>query len=79
MRTTYESLILEYLQKHGSITSMEAIKLFGDTRLSATIYVLRHKRGYDILSKPEKVTTKHGRKTSVSRYILIDSGEDATE
>lgn len=72
MQTTYESLILDHLKKHGNITSMEAIHLFGATRLSAIIYILRHKRGYDIVSRKETVKTKHGRKTPIARYILRD-------
>ena len=79
MKATYESLILEYLEKHGSITSMEAIQLFGATRLSAIIYKLRRKYGCNIVSTLEKVNTRHGRKTVVSRYVLVKHGEDVTE
>lgn len=61
--------VLEYLKKHGSITSMQAIKKFGATRLSAIIYVLRG-RGYQITTEPFLVTTKYGRKTRPARYIL---------
>ena len=35
---TQKERILEYLQKNGSITTMQSIKKFGDTRLSDKIY-----------------------------------------
>lgn len=40
--------VLEHLQKHGSITSLEAIDLYGATRLSGIIYNLKKK---NILSR----------------------------
>ena len=39
--------ILKYLQKNGSITSMEAFEHFHATRLAAVIFQLR-KRGHNI-------------------------------
>ena len=41
MRTTHTDRIEQYFREHGSITSWEAIKEFGITRLSAVIYNLR--------------------------------------
>ena len=37
MGTNKTKEVLKYLQTHGSITSMEAINLFGTTRLSSII------------------------------------------
>lgn len=71
MLDTQENLVLQHLKEHGSITSMEAINLFGATRLSAIIYNLRHKNGCDILTNLETVTTRLGQKTSIARYILV--------
>lgn len=70
MPLTQEDLVMKHLQEHGSITSLDAIKLFGATRLSAIIYRLRHNRGLEITSEYEKVTTRYGFKTKVARYIL---------
>ena len=39
--------IKEHLRKNGSITSLQAINLFGCTRLSAKIFMLRE-RGWEI-------------------------------
>ena len=60
--------ILNHLQTHEGITSIEAIRLYGCTRLAARISDLRS-RGHDIRS--EKVVKKDGKKTvSYSRYWL---------
>ena len=70
MALSQEKMVLKHLQEHGSITSMEAIQLFGATRLSAIIYNLRHKEGYDIVSDFEIVKTRYGVKTQIVRYKL---------
>ena len=65
-----KEIILEHLQEHGSITSLEAIDKYKCTRLSHYIYLLR-KDGRTILS--EDVTFIHsitGRKGQYSRYRL---------
>ncbi len=71
MALTQEKMVLDHLQKHGSITSLEAIKLFGATRLSAIIYNLRHNEGYTIVSEIETVSTRHGTYSNVARYKLL--------
>ena len=70
MGLTQEKLVLRHLQEQGSITSIEAINLFGATRLSAIIYNLRHDKGYDISTNLEVVTTRYGTKTTIARYKL---------
>lgn len=65
-----KEIILEHLQEHGSITSLEAIELYRCTRLSHYIYLLR-KEGY--LIENESVPFIHsitGRKSSYDRYRL---------
>ena len=73
---TQKELILKHLQEHGSITSMEAFTLFGATRLSAIIYDLRRKDGYNITSELEKVKTRQGHITHIARYSLKQRGEN---
>ena len=63
--------ILAYLQKHGSITSWEAIQHFRCTRLSGRIYDLR-KRGYEITATTEESTNSDGEKVRYSRYRLVE-------
>ena len=62
--------ILWHLKTYGSITSYEAIKEYGATRLSAIIFNHR-KDGYDIESWPLKKKTRFGRTTTIAKYTYI--------
>lgn len=61
-----------HLIEKGNITSWEAIKEYGATRLSAIIYVLRHKRGMNIISETIEFTDRFGNKGHYAKYILED-------
>tara|TARA_R100001086_G_scaffold59314_1_gene27201 strand:- start:20039 stop:20365 length:327 start_codon:yes stop_codon:yes gene_type:complete len=60
--------VLWHLKTYGSITSYEAIKEYGATRLSAIIFNHR-KEGYNIDSKPLTKKTRFGRNTTIAKYI----------
>ena len=62
--------ILWHLKNYGSITSYEAIKEYGATRLSAIIFNHR-KEGYDIDSVPLTKKTRFGRNTTISKYTYV--------
>ena len=62
--------LLDYLKKFKSITSLDAIRDLGNTRLSATIYTLR-RDGYNIESEDIKVNNRWGGSTTVSKYTLV--------
>ena len=66
---THYTRLLEYLKEHKTITSLQAIRDLGNTRLSATIYQLRND-GYNIESEDIKVANRWGGITTVSKYIL---------
>ncbi len=66
--------ILWHLKKYGSITSYEAIKEYGATRLSAIIFNHR-KEGYDIDSIPLTKKTRFGRNTTIAKYTYVDPPE----
>ena len=61
--------VLNHLREHGSITSLEAIELYGATRLSAIIYNLRN-RGYDIVTMNMPFIDRFGSKSIYGKYIL---------
>lgn len=61
--------VLRFMREEGSITSMDAIKEFGATRLSAIIFILR-KRGYDIETHMEVFKNRYGRTVVYARYVL---------
>ena len=60
--------ILWHLKKYGSITSYEAIKEYGATRLSGIIFNHR-KDGYNIDSIPITKKTRFGRTTTIAKYV----------
>ena len=73
---TQRQAVLEHLQTHGSITSLEAIQLYGATRLSDIIFNLR-KRGYQIITEPFTVKTRFGGTARPAKYILQMDEEKA--
>ena len=66
---TQEMRVLNYMLDNGSITSWEAIKEFGITRISARIFELR-KRGFFIENEWEHTTNRYGDKIKYVRYSL---------
>lgn len=70
--------ILQHLQEHGSITSMEAIKLYGCTRLSGRIFDLR-RAGYDIAVVMTEGTTRSGSHCRFATYIYKGDNHERTE
>jgi len=63
------SRILRHLQSFGSITSLEAIYEYGNTRLAASVFDLR-KKGYDITTTEIEVTNRFGEKRRIGKYTL---------
>ena len=67
---TQNTRILEYMMRHGSITSNEALEHLGVVGLASRICDLKM-RGYPIHSKMETVTNRYGEKCRIKRYRLI--------
>lgn len=63
-------LVLEYMRTNKTITTFEAFKHCGCSRLSARIWDLRNKYGYSIGTQPKKIRTPDGFITSVNAYYL---------
>lgn len=61
--------IRKHLKKNGNISTWEAIKLYGETRLSSVIYNLR-KEGWTIETLQEQSFNKKGDSVRYGRYIL---------
>lgn len=62
--------VREHLLEKGTITSWEAIELYGATRLSAIIFNLRQ-RGMNIGTRDKVFTDRYGTKSSFAEYYLI--------
>ena len=63
--------VLKYLKTHkkSGITSMQAFELFGATRLSSIIFVLR--KEYIIDNVPNEGKNRFGEKVCYDRYVLV--------
>ena len=70
-----EVRLLRYLTEFGSITSLEAFRELGDTRLSATVFNLR-KQGSPITDTWENCINRYGKKVRYKKYILIDNDSE---
>ena len=68
-KKTQRQMCLEYLEKYGSITPLEALSAFNSFRLSALIFQLR-KDGYIITTK----LNEDGAHYAI--YTLLREGEE---
>lgn len=72
----HKDRVLQYIRDYGSISSMEAFRDLGVTRLSAVIFNLRAD-GFDIDAKREKTVNRYGEKVSFARYTLREKNAGA--
>jgi|TARA_R110000765_G_scaffold346725_1_gene436879 hypothetical protein len=63
-----QSEVLAFVRNKGSITSLEAINHIGDTRLAATIFVMKEKGHVFDTEYPVKVQNRRGKDCYVARY-----------
>ena len=66
-KPTQNQRILDYMDKHGSITQIEALRHCGVMRLASRISDLKS-RGYAITGKMITVTNQFGEECNVKRY-----------
>lgn len=69
MRKTQKERVIDYIKKFGSITSYEAFRDLGITRLSARVYELKED-GYKFKSKTEFKKNRFGDQVYYARYEL---------
>lgn len=62
--------IICHLRKYKTITSMEAIDMYGATRLSGIIYILKE-RGFGIDTELVKVKNRYGYATRIAVYHFV--------
>ena len=67
IKTSKTKKVLQHLQKHGSITSWEAINKYGATRLSAIIFNLRKKHRIESVS--QIFTDRYKNQSTFAKYI----------
>lgn len=69
--------VYEYMKDHGSITSLEAFKKLGCTRLSAYIFTLR-KQGIPIESTRVESTNRYGDTVRYCKYYIDPAKREET-
>lgn len=72
-KPTQNERILDYINKFGSITQLDALKDLGVMRLASRISDLR-KQGYPITSKIEPVKNRFGETCYIKRYSMQEGG-----
>lgn len=72
---TQRDAILWHLQNYGSITSWQAIKNYGVTRLAAIVSELK-KRGHNIDSEKMVQRNRFNHKVTFSKYVYPDFNEN---
>lgn len=68
-------MVLDFMQKHGSITPRDAEQMFGIMRLGARIYELK-KKGYQIKTVMTEGRNRFGQKTRYARYSFERSDNE---
>ena len=63
--------VMFHLVRYGSITSWEAIKEYGATRLSAIIYNLRYRYDMNIVNQEIRFRDRFGTLSSFVKYVLV--------
>ena len=72
-----KKMVLDYIREFGSITSLDAFRDLGITRLSAIVFKLREE-GHDIDKAIEMGKNRFGNRTRYARYSF-GKGEENNE
>jgi len=67
-----EDKVLSFLKEGNSITSLDAFRFWGITRISAHIHSLKN-QGFDIVREDIRVKNREGKKATVGRWYLRDT------
>lgn len=70
-KQTQKSAVLAYMLAGNRINSMKAFKLFGATRLSAIIFVLKDE-DFPICKEMKTEKNRYGEKTTFAEYWISD-------
>lgn len=63
--------VLEYMNKYGSITQIEALNVLGVMRLASRVSDIK-KQGYPVVSSMTAVKNRFGETCHVKRYSLAE-------
>lgn len=66
---TQAQQVVKFMQENGSISTLEAFREFGITRLASRIYELR-RAGLEIIAETEKAKNRYGEPVHFARYRI---------
>tara|TARA_R100000935_G_scaffold58847_1_gene98524 strand:+ start:6143 stop:6358 length:216 start_codon:yes stop_codon:yes gene_type:complete len=69
-KETHATRLIAYLKEYGNVTSLDAFKELGNTRLAATIFILKQE-GYKFETENVSVPTRWNDSATVAKYTLI--------
>ena len=72
---TQKEAVIQYVKDFGSISSMEAFKDLGITRLAARIYEIEHDTFFQFDRKDETVKNRYGHPVTFKRYSLKEGDQ----
>lgn len=74
--TNREKRVIDYMNKHGSISAKEAESHLHEHRLATAISSLRHERGYKIDCVRIDMTNAYGEPTWYGRYYFAPERDE---
>lgn len=66
---TQKQRLLDYLYEGNTVTTLDAFRKLGITRISAVVYDLK-KDGHNLITERVSVKNRYGEKCSVCRWSL---------
>lgn len=66
---TQENMIMNYLEEHGSITNLTALKELGIMQCPARIWGLK-RRGVNIKTRPKYIQNRYGDSVRIVEYYI---------
>lgn len=73
---TQKEAVIQYVKDFGSISSMEAFKDLGITRLAARIFDIERDTSFRFDRKDETSKNRYGRPVTFKRYSLKEEGDE---
>lgn len=70
-KTTQHDRIVDYIKKHGSITTLDAYNDLGITKLTTRISEMR-RMGMTIIGERVTVKNRYNEECSVNRYTMME-------
>ena len=76
VKVTKHGKIIAHLMKYKTITSWQAIQLYGHTRIGQSILILR-RGGWDISTIEKTAKDRFSNKCTYAQYLLVSTPKDS--